>query len=85
MSLQVQDAEVELVATLGQTAITLRQIMGLKAGDGISLDLTDAVVADVDGGTLFDTHYGPKNGQLALKVERVLQGRERAAVAGVKR
>ncbi|MDR3395678.1 MAG: flagellar motor switch protein FliM [Parasulfuritortus sp.] len=85
MSLQVQDAEVELVAHLGQAAITLRQIMGLKAGDVISLDLPDAVVAEVDGVPLFECHYGQKNGQLALKVERVLQGRERAAIAGVKR
>jgi flagellar motor switch protein FliM len=85
MSLQVQDAEVELVAHLGQAAITLRQIMGLKVGDVISLDLPDAVIAEVDGVPLFECHYGQKNGQLALKVERVLQGRERAAVAGVKR
>ena len=85
MSLQVQDAEVELVAHLGQAAITLRQIMGLKAGDVISLDVPDAVIAEVDGVPLFECHYGQKNGQLALKVERVLQGRERASVAGVKR
>jgi len=85
MSLQVQDAEVELVAQLGQAAITLRQIVDLKAGDVISLDLPEAVVAEVDGVPLFECLYGQKNGQLALKVERVLQGRERAAVAGVKR
>jgi flagellar motor switch protein FliM len=85
MSLQVQDAEVELVAHLGQAAITLRQILDLKTGDVISLDLPDAVIAEVDGVPLFECHYGQKNGQLALKVERVLQGRERAAIAGVKR
>jgi flagellar motor switch protein FliM len=85
MSLQVQDAEVELVAHLGQAAITLRQILDLKSGDVISLDLPEAVIAEVDGVPLFECHYGQKNGQLALKVERVLQGRERAAIAGVKR
>ncbi len=85
LSLQVQDAEVELVAHLGQAAITLRQILDLKSGDVISLDLPDAVVAEVDGVPLFECHYGQKNGQLALKVERVLQGRERASIAGIKR
>jgi flagellar motor switch protein FliM len=85
MSLQVQDAEVELVAQLGQAVITLRQIMGLKVGDVISLDLPEAVIAEVDGVPLFECHYGQKDGQLALKVERVLHGRERAAIAGVKR
>lgn len=85
MSLQVQDAEVELVAHLGQAAITLRQILDLKVGDVISLDLPDAVIAEVDGVPLFECHYGQKNGQLALKVERILQGRERAAIAGARR
>jgi flagellar motor switch protein FliM len=85
MGLQVQDAEVELVANLGGAPITLRQILDLKAGDVISLDLPEAVVAGVDGVPLFECHYGQKNGQIALKVERVLQGRERASMAGVKR
>ena len=85
MTLQVQDAEVELVANLGHTAVTLRQIMGLKQGDVISLDLPEAVVAQVDGIPLFECHYGQKNGQLALKVDRVLQGDDRVACAGSKR
>ena len=84
MTLQVQDAEVELVANLGQTAVTLRQIMDLKVGDVISLEVPDAVVAQVDGIPLFRCHYGQKNGQLALKVDQVLQGDDRIACAGSK-
>jgi flagellar motor switch protein FliM len=85
MSLQVQDAEVELVANLGYTPVTLRQIMNLKVGDVISLDLPEAVIAQVDNVPLFECHYGQKNGQLALKVERILQGQERVTCAGSKR
>jgi flagellar motor switch protein FliM len=84
--LQVQDAEVELVANLGgalDDACGRSSIS--RSGDVISLDLPDAVVAGVDGVPLFECHYGQKNGQIALKVERVLQGRERASMAGVKR
>jgi len=84
MTLQVQDAEVELVANLGQTAVTLRQIMDLKLGDVISLDVPNAVVAQVDGIPLFRCQYGQKNGQLALKVDRVLQGDDRIACSGSK-
>ncbi len=84
MALQVQDAEVELVANLGNAPITLRQIMNLQLGDVISLDLPEAVVAQVDGIPLFQCHYGQKNGQLALKVDRVLQGQDRIACAGSK-
>lgn len=84
MTLQVQDAEVELVASLGQTSVTLRQIMDLKQGDVISLDVPDAVVAQVDGIPLFRCHYGQKNGQLALKIDQILQGDDRMAYAGSK-
>jgi flagellar motor switch protein FliM len=85
MGLQVQDAEVELVANLGEAPITLRQILDLKSGDVISLDLPEAVVAEVDGVPVFECHYGQKNGQLALKVDRVLHGREQASMANQKR
>lgn len=85
MGLQVQDAEVELVANLGEAPITLRQILDLKVGDVISLDVPEAVIAEVDGVPLFECHYGQKNGQLALKIDRVLMGRERAALVGGKR
>lgn len=83
MTLQVQDAEVELVANLGYTAVSLRQIMDLKLGDVISLDVPEAVVAQVDGIPLFRCHYGQKNGQLALKVSKVLED-DRIACAGSK-
>jgi flagellar motor switch protein FliM len=82
MTQQVQDAEVELVANLGHTDVTLRQIMGLKVGDVISLDLPEAVVAQVDGVPMFTCKYGQKDGQLALKVERILKGQERVSMAG---
>ncbi len=85
MSLQVQDAEVELVANLGQAPITLRQILELKVGDVISLELPEAVVAEVDGVPVFECKYGQKNGQLALKIDRVLMGRERAGLVGGRR
>ncbi|TCS73964.1 flagellar motor switch protein FliM [Sulfuritortus calidifontis] len=85
LSLQVQDAQVELVADLGQTSVTLGQILDLKVGDVISLDLPDAVVAAVDGVPLFECQYGQKNGQYALKVGRVLEGYERVSRAGGKR
>jgi len=63
----------------------LRQILDLKSGDVISLDVPEAVVAEVDGVPLFECHYGQKNGQLALKIDRVLQGREQASFANLKR
>lgn len=86
MRQQVQDAEVELVANLGDTPIMLRQILDLKVGDVISLDVPEAVVAKVDGVPLFECHYGQTHGQLALKVSRLLHGDEKVqCVAGSKK
>ncbi len=85
LTLQVQDALVELVADLGRAPVTLGQILDLKVGDVISLDLPDAVVAQVDGVPLFECEYGQKNGQYALKVGRVLEGYERVSRAGGRR
>lgn len=85
LTLQVQDAVVELVADLGHTPVTLGQILDLKVGDVISLDLPEAIVAQVDGVPLFECQYGQKNGQYALKVGRVLEGYERVSRAGGRR
>jgi len=85
LTLQVQDALVELVADLGRAPVTLGQILDLKVGDVISLDLPEAVVAQVDGVPLFECEYGQKNGQYALKVGRVLEGYERVSRAGGRR
>lgn len=76
---QVQDAQVELVANLGQTVITLRQIMELKVGDVIAMDIPDTVVAQVDGVPLYECQYGQFNGRYALKIKRILTGDERMA------
>ncbi|MCU0840483.1 MAG: flagellar motor switch protein FliM [Thiobacillaceae bacterium] len=85
MQHQVQDAQVELVANLGHMMVTLRQIMDLRVGDVLSMDLPEAVIAQVDGVPLMECHFGQVNGQYALKVRRVLQTGDRmTCVAGDK-
>lgn len=69
---QIQNAEVDLVATLGQTSVTLGQILNLKVGDVISLDIPEAVIAEVDNVPVLECKYGVLNGQYALKVNKVL-------------
>ena len=72
LSKQIQGAEVELVASLGGTEVTLGQILNLKAGDVISLEIPEAIVACVDGIPLAECKYGTQNGQYAIKVDRLL-------------
>jgi flagellar motor switch protein FliM len=69
---QVQTAEVELIATLGQTAVTFNQILKMKAGDVIAFNIPEAITAAVDGVPVMECHYGLFNGQYALKVEKLL-------------
>ncbi|SFN65389.1 flagellar motor switch protein FliM [Formivibrio citricus] len=76
---QVQQAEVDLVAQLGNAKVTLGDIVNLKVGDVISLDIPEAVVAEVDGVPVLECKYGILNGQYALKVNKILSTPEMMA------
>jgi len=69
---QIQVAEVELVATLGHSEVTFNQIIQMKAGDVIALDIPEDITAAVDGVPLMECSYGMFNGQYALKVKKML-------------
>lgn len=69
---QLQGAEVEIVAQLGSSKITLGQILKLKAGDVIPLNIQEKIEATVDNVPLMECTYGQQNGQYALKVERFI-------------
>ncbi|HQT00039.1 MAG: flagellar motor switch protein FliM [Hydrogenophilales bacterium 16-64-46] len=72
MRQQVQLAEVQLVADLGTAKVSLRDIVNLKAGDVIPLDIPPTVEAKVDGVPVMECAYGKFNGQYTLRVERML-------------
>lgn len=76
LSKQVQIAEVELVANLGHAPVTLDQILNMQAGDVISLEIPEAIVAQVDGVPVLECRYGVLNGQYALKVDKMLSSAE---------
>ena len=67
---QLQDAEVEIVASLGSGKITLGQILTLKPGDVIPIQIPERITALVDNVALMECSYGQQNGQYALKVEK---------------
>jgi flagellar motor switch protein FliM len=69
---QVQIAEVELVGHLAHIPVTIQQILEMKAGDVITVDMPERVVTSVDGVPIFECHYGTSNGQYALKVDKIL-------------
>lgn len=71
---QVQAAEVPLVAELAHARTTIEQLLALKPGDFVELDLDPVIRAKVDGVPVFDCHYGTSNGKYAIKIDRMLTG-----------
>jgi flagellar motor switch protein FliM len=73
---QLQTAEVPLVVTLGDARSTFGQIMAMKVGDVIPLDMGPLVQAKVDGVPVLECRYGIQNGAYALKIQRFLAEEE---------
>jgi flagellar motor switch protein FliM len=69
---QIQSAEVNLVAELAHAQTTVEQLLALKAGDFIELDLNPLIQAKVDGVPVLDCYYGTSNGRFALKIDKLL-------------
>ncbi|MBZ0133159.1 MAG: flagellar motor switch protein FliM [Rhodocyclaceae bacterium] len=69
---QLQSADVELVAHLGTTQVTLGQILKMKTGDVIPFNIEETITAEVDHVPVMECSYGLQHGQYALRVERFL-------------
>jgi len=69
---QIQSANVDLVAELGTAPATVEQLLSLKPGDFIELDLEPLIQAKIDGVPVFDCHYGTSDGHYAIKIDRML-------------
>jgi flagellar motor switch protein FliM len=72
MRQQVQLAEVELVADLGTSVVSLRDIVNMKVGDVVPLNIPETIEAKVDGVPVMACAYGKFNGQYTLRVEKLL-------------
>jgi flagellar motor switch protein FliM len=70
---QVQNAEVEIVANLATTKLTLAELMRMKVGDVLPIDLPSLIEAKVDGVPVMQCGYGEIGGHHALRVERLLR------------
>jgi flagellar motor switch protein FliM len=72
LSKQIQAAEIELTAVLGQAVTTVDQVLKMKVGDFIPLNVPENVVANVSGVPVMECKYGVFNNQYALKVINML-------------
>jgi len=76
LSDQIQSAEVELVAELAKAPATVEQLLAMKIGDFIELDLGKTIKAHVDGVPVLEAGYGTSGGHYAIRVERVLTNQQ---------
>lgn len=72
LSKQIQGAEVELIANLGQTRVTFEQILSMQVGDVIPIHIPEIICAQIDDIPVMECRYGIINGQYALKVDTML-------------
>jgi flagellar motor switch protein FliM len=64
----VKGATVGLNCALTEVDMTLRDVMGMKAGDVIPVEIPDLVTVCAEGVPIFRGNYGVSHGNLAIKV-----------------
>jgi flagellar motor switch protein FliM len=69
LSQQIKVAELELTAELGHAKATVGELLALKPGDFIELDLEETLVVKSEGVPVFRCRYGVSDGHYAVKVE----------------
>ena len=72
MTRQVKSAEVELVAILGEAKLTVEDVMKIRNGDVIPINIGETITATVNNVPVMECKYGVFNGQYALRVEKLL-------------
>ncbi|MGA7800580.1 MAG: flagellar motor switch protein FliM [Gammaproteobacteria bacterium] len=70
---EMKDAPVNVRSTLAETTITLRELMQLKAGDVIPIDLPESVSLCAEDVPIFRAKFGVSHGNRALKVQHKIK------------
>lgn len=79
---QLKDAEDEITAQLATSTVTLGQILKMRVGDVIPVNIPESVVAHVDDVPLMECKYGQQGGQYALKIERFMSSESQEPALG---
>ncbi len=73
MSKELKQTDVELVADLVGIPSTISQVLSLKIGDVLPIELPETVTAHVDGVPVLTCGYGSQNEHKALSVEKIIE------------
>ncbi len=69
---QILPAAVELVVDLGAIRMTLEDVMKMRAGDVLPIDIDETLEAKVAGVPVMHCTHGQLNGQYAIRVQALL-------------
>lgn len=72
LSKQIQLADVEMVVNLTETELLMRDLLSMKVGDVIPVDIAPMLPAYVDGVPIFECKVGVSNGQYAVRIGKIL-------------
>jgi len=74
----IEDAEVELSMVLGESRITVEQLVDLKPGDVLSMDFNGRATVMAEDVPVFRGNFGVSRGMHAVKIEeRVMRNKPR--------
>jgi flagellar motor switch protein FliM len=73
---QIKTAEVEVAANLAHATATVSDLLALRVGDFIELDLRQTLTANVDNVPVFECRYGTSGGKYAIRIQQILTGPE---------
>lgn len=73
VSQELRETNVELVADFLEIPTRISDVLSLKSGDILPIELPASVVAHVDGVPVLDCGFGSRNGRRALSVNKILE------------
>lgn len=76
LSREVRNADVELQAEFARLSSTVGQLMKLRKGDVLPLDIPESIDAYAGNIPIMNCSYGTFNGRYALRVQQLLQHSE---------
>ncbi|MCX7071532.1 MAG: flagellar motor switch protein FliM [Gammaproteobacteria bacterium] len=76
---QLQEAEVEIGSQLGSMSLSLRQLLQLKPGDVLPMNLPKTIDLCVEEMPVFRGSFGVSNGRNAVKISEVIRRGPRSA------
>lgn len=85
MASELTHSHIELIADFSSIDLCIGEVMALKVGDVLPIDLPDEITARVDGVPVMSCEYGSQNGLRALRVKDLIDHSSVSSDATAKR